>query len=129
MYNAFRECGWAAWLCLLIGFVGIGVGIAGLVLLATKARKAATVAGVVALALGFLAMGAGLLGRQSGLAVMEAAISGTSVDPSQKERIRALGTAEAAQCVNVGAATGALPFLMGAVAVGLGLALRKPSVG
>ncbi len=128
MYNALRECGWAAWLCLLIGFAGAGVGIVGVILLATKARGAAMGAGVVALALGVLAVGTGIFGQQSGLARMESAISGTSIDPSQKERIRAVGTVEAAQCVSVGVATGALPFLMGAIAVGLGLALRKPAV-
>src|SRR5277367_3865602 len=118
MYNAFQECGWAAWLCLLIGFVGSGVGLAGLVLLATKVRGVAAVAGGVAIALGVLAVGAGFFGQHTGLAMTEAALSGDSVDPAQKERIRAVGTAEAGQCVKVGAATGALPFVMGAVAVG-----------
>jgi hypothetical protein len=125
MYNAFRECGWAAWLCLLIGFAGSGVGLVGVVLLAAKQRGAAMGAGVIAVALGALAMGAGVVGQQSGLSRMEAALSGTSIDPSQKERIRAVGTLEASRCISVGAGTGALPFLLGAVAVGLGLALRK----
>jgi hypothetical protein len=129
MYNAFRECGWAAWLCLLIGFAGIGVGLVGVILLATKARGAATGAGVAAIALGVLAVGTGLFGQHTGIARMEAAISGTAIDPSQKERIRAVGNAEAGQCVAVGAATGALPFVMGAIAVALGLSLRKPPAG
>ena len=122
---SFRECGWASFLCLLIGVLGMGVGFVGVVLLATRARGAAWIVGAVAAVLGVLALGAGLLGRATGLQRTEAAISGSSVDPSQKERIRAIGAEEASQCIAVGAATGALPFLTGALALGIGLSLRK----
>jgi hypothetical protein len=41
--------------------------------------------------------------------------------------ILAVGREEAAQCVKVGADAGALPLVLGALAVGLGLAIgRKP---
>jgi hypothetical protein len=124
-YESFRECGWASFLCVLIGMMGVVVGLVGVVLLATKARNGAWIVGTVALALGVLSLGAGLLGRATGLARTEAALSGASVDASMKERIRAQGMEEANQCISVGAAAGALPFVMGALAVGIGLAVRK----
>jgi hypothetical protein len=72
-------------------------------------------------------VGTGFLAQHTGLARTEEAIAGAAIDPSQKARIRAVGTVEAGRCVTVGAGTGALPFLLGTVAVALGLALRKPS--
>src|SRR5262249_55930128 len=119
MWMAFRECGWASWLCLLIGFGGIAAGFVGVVLLATKARGAAWIVGSIAVMLGFGAIGVGVLGRQMGLARMEEALEGDGIDPSQKATIRAIGTEEAGQCVKVGVGTGALPFLLGALAVGV----------
>jgi hypothetical protein len=121
----FQECGWTAWLCLLIGLVGVGAGLLGFVLLGAKVRVGAWIAGGAAIVLGVTAVGAGLLGQQLGLRATESAVAGESVDASQKARILAVGAEEAAQCVKVGAAAGALPLVMGALAVGIGLALRQ----
>jgi hypothetical protein len=129
-WAAFRDCGWASWLCLLIGFAGTGAGIVGVGLLACVAwRRGASAIGVVALALGVLALGSGLLGRQTGLGNTEAALASAGIDPSQMMRIRAEGAREANQCVFIGAGTGAVPFVLGAITVGIGLALRRESNG
>jgi hypothetical protein len=128
-YESFRDCGWAAWLCLLIGLAGAAAGVLGVALFAGKVRGAARVFGILALAAGVLSLGTGLVGRETGLSRTRAAVSGESIDPSQRARILALGAEEANQCIAVGAATGALPFILGALAVGLGLALQKEAAG
>ena len=122
--EAFKECGWASFVCLLIGGVGLATGFVS-VLLATRARNVAAIVGMVAMALGLASLGAGILGRQRGLAVSEAAASTLNVDASQKERIRAQGEIEASQCVKVGGASGALPFVLGTLAAAVGFAARK----
>lgn len=124
-FEAFKECGSGAWLCLLLGVMGAAAGITGAVLLATTTLRAARIAGSIAIAFGVLSLGAGLLARQMGLTLVEGAVAGESIDPAQKARILAVGRAEANQCIKIGAATGALPFVLGALAVGVGLGLRK----
>jgi hypothetical protein len=123
--EAFKECGWAAYLCLFIGALGVTTGFVGALMLLTRSRRGASVLGGVALALGLAAVGAGILGRQRGLAATDAALSGDDVDPSMKERIRAQGELEANQCVKVGGAAGGLPIVLGVLAVSAGLVTRK----
>lgn len=128
--EAFKACGWAAWLALLAGIAGIGIGLAGAGMLATKARGMAWIPGAIAVLLGLSAVSVGLLGRSIGIARVEEALGypGVEIDATQREMIRRVGTEEANQCVNIGASLGALPFVIGAAAVGIGLALRnKPA--
>ncbi len=126
-WTMFRDCGSAAWLCLFLGIVGTAGGALGVAFGALKKRGPAQLLGAVAIAFGALSFGAGIVGRMSGERMTEAAIASGGIDPDQKERIRAIGKNEAGQCVSVGAAAGAFPFLLGALAVGLGLALRQRS--
>ncbi|HEY4118379.1 MAG TPA: hypothetical protein VGM56_11005, partial [Byssovorax sp.] len=100
-WNAFRDCGWASFICVFIGLVGLVTGLVGVALLAASKRRAASMVGLVAVALGVLSVGAGVVGRQTGLARTEAAVSGASVDPAQKARILAVGGEEANQCLKV----------------------------
>lgn len=125
--EAFKACGWAAWLALLAGTAGIGTGLVGAAMLATKARGFAWIPGAVAVLLGLGAVSVGLLGRSMGLARVDEALGypGVEIDATQREMIRRVGTEEANQCVTIGASLGALPFVIGAAAVGIGLALRN----
>jgi hypothetical protein len=128
-YMSLVECGSAAFVCLLIGVVGSGLGLLGLLLLATRARGAAPVLGGIAAVLGVTALGVGLLGREMARHKMEDAFASGTVDPSQAAQIRARGTVGADMCISVGATTGALPFVVGALALGVGLSLRKRPKG
>jgi hypothetical protein len=125
--EAFKECGWAAWLAVLTGSAGVAIGVLGAAMLATKARAAAWIPGALALLLGLSAVAVGLLGRQMGLARVEAILSDPTplIDPSQREMIRRVGTEEANQCVKVGTWMAVLPLALGLAAVGIGLSLRK----
>ena len=128
--EAFKGCGWAAWLALLAGTVGIGSGLVGAAMLSMKARGFAWIPGAVAVLLGFSAISVGLLGRAIGLARVKEVLSypGVEIDATQREMIWRVGTEEANRCVTVGASLGALPIVIGAAAVGIGLALRnKPA--
>jgi hypothetical protein len=124
---SFRDCGWTAWLCLLIGLIGLACAGLGVALGAFRKRTAAQILGGMAVALGLTAAGMGVVGRTLAESKVESVLVGSSIDPSQKERIRAEGMREASVCVAVGAGTGALPFLLGVLALGLGLALQKPA--
>lgn len=123
--HSLRDCGWAAWLCVLIGLAGTLAGLVGVVLGAFRKRGPASFLGVVAIALGLLAVGTGMGGRVLAESKVESVLVGAAINPSMKERIRAEGMAEASQCVVIGGFTGALPFLLGAVAMAIGLALQK----
>jgi hypothetical protein len=129
LLSSFRDCGWPAWLCLLIGFLGAGSGSLGLLLGALRKPLAARVFGAMTLVLGLLAVTTGFVGQSLGNAQTEAALSGDSVTPDQKALIRAEGTREASQCVPVGAGTAALPLLLGALGIGLGFASQKKATG
>jgi hypothetical protein len=128
-WAAFRDCGSASWLCLLLGLAGTGAGILGVVLLASSGRRVSAIVGGVAVALGALALGSGVIGRQAGLGNTEEALAAVSADPSMVTRIRAEGRREANQCVVVGAGAGALPFLLGAITLGIGFALKNDANG
>jgi hypothetical protein len=79
MFEAFRDCGMASWLSLLIGLAGAAAGVVGLVLLGTTKRGAARVAGAVAALLGVLALVTGVVGRQMHLSEVTAATSGAFI--------------------------------------------------
>lgn len=122
---ALKECGWPAFLCLLFGGAGIAAGFIGMMLLLTKARRIAWFVGLVAALLGLSAIAGGLLGRQLGLARLESALVSADIEPALRDRIREVGTAEAGQCVTIGAGAGALPILFGLFGLGIGLLVRK----
>lgn len=127
--EAVKECGWAAFLAIFVGAAGVAVGVIGLVLLATRSRSAAWIPGAIAVLLGLGAVAAGVVGRQIGMSRVEEFVSSPSpdIDPHQRQMMLELGTMEANQCVKVGFTLGALPFVLGLVAVGLGLAVgRRP---
>ncbi len=126
-FEVFKDCGWPAWICVLLAAGGLTGGFVGLVFLATRARSVAWIPGAIALVLGGSAVGMGLVGQQWGLSRMEEALTSAKgqIDPSQEQRIREQGGIEAGHCVNVGVGAGALPFLMGGLAVAIGLTLRK----
>jgi hypothetical protein len=121
-WEAFKECGWAAWLCVLIAMPALAAGVVGLAL--RGRHVAGRVLGILAIALGVTTIAVGFAGRELGIATTEAALSGAGIDPAQKARIREVGRAEAGQCVAVGGAMGALPFVLGVIALALGMASR-----
>ena len=109
MLVAIRDCGWPAYLCILIGLVGALVGLLGVVLAATKRAGAARLLGGVAIAIGLGTVGAGFVGRAMGERATESVLE--EVPAESKDIIRAEGHKEAGQCVNVGGYAAALPLL------------------
>jgi hypothetical protein len=124
-YEAFRDCGWAAWLCLLIALPAVTAALIGLVLLVTKARGGAWVASSLAVTLGLCALATGFFGRQNDIAKFMGATSSVNLDPALRDRIRAEGLKEANQCIKIGGVTGGLPLALGAIAIAIGLATRS----
>ncbi len=121
----FRECGWPAFVVLALAMVAVLVGMVALGVAIARPR-AGLILGVVALATScsVAAMGAG--GTVIGKNATDRALSGAGVNPEQRERIRVVGYAEAGQCTSLGAGFGALPLVLAAAAIVVGL-LRKKS--
>ena len=117
------HCGPTAFLMLLLGIVGFVLGMTALVL-SLMGRTAPFLASAAA-TLGVLAICVGPLGRRWGRDNADNAVSGPSLTESDRERIRALGYADACSCVTVGFETGAAPLLFGAGALLLALRARK----
>lgn len=105
----FMECGWPAWLVLLLGLIALGLALVALVL-ALLATKHARLLSVLAVAAALLPAGAGALGTLWGQHQVDAVL--TAVDPAQRERIREVGYREAAQCTTLGAEGASLPLAL-----------------
>lgn len=124
MWMMVKEGGWGAFLALGLGSLGIVLGIVSLALLPI-ARKVGHAMGIVTLVFAFLAPTVGLLGMASGRRMTESAISGNSVGPGMKVRIRHVGYLESQQSAKVGFFMGFIPLLLGATAAFVG-ARKKP---
>ncbi|MFO0571234.1 MAG: hypothetical protein U0263_36730 [Polyangiaceae bacterium] len=122
--EAFRECGFPAFLVLALGILAVLGGLVALGVAIAKPR-AGLVLGVVALALACVVPAAGVGGTLLGRQKTDEAVSGVSIDEGQRERIRIQGYAEASQCTTIGAGAGALPFVLALAALGLAVARRK----
>jgi len=122
----FRECGWPAFAVLGLGVLAVLAGMLALGVAIFRPR-AGLVLGVVALAVSCSvpAMGAG--GTVMGRGRVDEALSGASVDPGAKQRIRAQGYQEAGQCTTLGASFGALPLMLALGALAVGALRKKPA--
>jgi hypothetical protein len=125
VYQSVQMCGSAAWLSVLLGLAGTIMGLIGVGMLAGESRRSAPRLGVIAIVLGLVAVGAGLVEQQMARSIMQAALASPTLDPSQKGLVIGRGTLGASRCVTVGAVSATLPFVLGALAVGLGIALRR----
>lgn len=114
--EAFQNCGASAYLVLLLSMVALLIGLVALALVFSGSRAAKIVAGL-ALAGALTAMGAGLLGAALGRKTVDEVLQSGAIDPEQHDRIRAVGYAEAAQCSDLGLGMGAVPLLLGGVAL------------
>ncbi len=119
----FRNCGWAAFGVLGVGMLATLLGVVALALAINKPRGGILL-GIVALAMSLGAPGVGVLGMIQGQHVTDAAVSGASIDPAFKEKIRLQGYEEAGQCLPVGASMGVLPLIVAGIAIAVG-AMRK----
>lgn len=109
--EAFRECGVPAFVILLIAVVGVLLGLVAFSVAFFK-PKAGLIIGLVAFLCAFATPIVGVVGTAMGRAKVEQALSGGSVDPAFKERIRKQGNLEASQCTSLGSFGSALPLLL-----------------
>jgi hypothetical protein len=119
-----RDCGFVSFLLIALGVLAAVIGLVALALGFVKPRWGA-ILGALALALSCSVPGVGALGTVHGRSITDGAVSGASITPEQRERIRAAGYAEAATCTTLGGGIGALPILLALGALGLGFARRK----
>ena len=112
---AFREGGTPNWIILFLGLVGVAFTLASVALAATRA-PAARWLGVVTMLFAALIGGVGTLGVFWNRGRTDDAISGASLRPTQKERIRRAGYIESKSCAQFGLGFAALPLIAGAIA-------------
>jgi hypothetical protein len=124
IWEEFRNGGWMNWLILLFGLAGGAVALLSLILSAMRSRAALPV-GIAGVALGAWIAGLGLVGTYLGRGVVEDALSSGALAPSQVERIRRVGYAEARSCVTFGLRFAAMPIAAGALAMAVGFSRRR----
>lgn len=128
--ESFQECGWPAIAILLLSVLALGAGVVAIILAATRHPRAGVVLSGLALVMALGALAGGPLGAAYGRRFVDDVVSGESISPEQRERIREIGYAEAGKCIPVGLSLGAVPALISFVALGLSLAAgRRQSAG
>ncbi|MEZ4222416.1 MAG: hypothetical protein R3B13_15870 [Polyangiaceae bacterium] len=121
--TTFLECGWAAWVVVLVAVVGVAAGLTGLGLALFRPKWGLGV-GVLALGIALTIPATGVIGTTLGRSKVDEVLTSGAIDPAMKERIRAVGYAEAKSCTTLGLTFGALPGLLSVIAVGLAFVRR-----
>ena len=124
MAQTFMECGWAAYLILLLTIVSL-VGALIAIGLAFFTRKWGLPIALVAFCLTLTVPAAGVIGTSYGKSVVDGAVSGNSIDPTKREMIRKVGYEEAGTCTTLGLGLGALPGLLSLAGLGIAILRRK----
>jgi hypothetical protein len=122
--DMFRECGGASFAISAFFLLSMLASLVALSLAVLK-PKWGLVLSVVALAASCAPPAAGVVGTELGKRQIDQVLG--SVDPGQRERIRAVGEAEARQCTSLGLIAGGLPALLSVVALGIGAARKRSS--
>lgn len=124
----FSNCGFMAWLDLLVMLLALTVAIAaGLVGILSRSKGAAMGLALAALVLSVCVGGVGVLGTMRGRAVTEEAISGESIDPTQKAMIKEEGYKESADCTTIGLGAMVLPLLLSVGALAMAALKKQPA--
>lgn len=98
--DAFGECGWPAFVVIGASGTGLVFSLAALAVAFFKPNIGLAMA-ALALAYGCTPGAVGVYGTHSGKSLVDAAVSGASLRPEQRERIRAIGYQEAETCTGV----------------------------
>ncbi len=117
VWHTFQMAGWTAYVCLLLAIIGLPLGLMACVISVARLRAARLVA-ILVLCFGALAPAVGAVGMLLGRSMVDSALEGEAINPTQRERIREQGYYEAEQALYVGLVCGALPLLLGVVALG-----------
>lgn len=125
--ESFKECGWPGFLILFVAGIGFTAGVTGLILSLTQKPRPGKMVSIAGLVVSLFAIGIGPLGTMYGRKFVDDVVSAEAIEPSLREKIREQGYREAAQCIKVGVFAGALPTLLAAMGVVIGiLGSRKP---
>lgn len=124
--ESFKNCGWASFLMLFLGLMGLGACVLALVLTLVRRPVGGMIAAGASLALAVMSFGAGPIGALYGRQVTDSVVDGVkSLDPTKREQIRQQGYQEADACIPVGLSLGATPFVAGVIALAVALRAKK----
>lgn len=117
-------CGWTGLAILALGFLTLVVAFVG-ILLGALGKGPAIAVGIVALVLSLGMPGIGVIGTSLGKNLTDQAVTSGAISPEDRERIRAVGYAEAQTCTTIGLTGAVVPALLALGAIGLGFARRQ----
>ncbi len=124
--GAITECGWPAWVVILVAIVAIPISATALALAVNRKRTAAIMA-ALSLSFGFAPYACGTIGEQISRARVDGVVDGGAIDPGKVDVLRAAGYGEAAQCRKVGLGGSAIPGLLSIAALALAMVRRDPN--
>ncbi len=122
--EAFELCGWPAYAAVGGSLLGVLVALVALGLAIFKPRFGLALA-VVAIAVALLPAGCGVGGTAYGRHRIDRVLDGDSIDPTQKERIREMGYAEASESTPIGLVATAPPLVIAALALPIAFLRRR----
>jgi hypothetical protein len=121
--ESFRNCGWASFVMLFMGLMGLTACVLALVLTLMRRPVGGMISAGASLLFAVMSFGTGPLGAMYGRQVTDSAIE--TVDPALREKIRQVGYQEADSCVDVGISLGAMPLVAGVIALGVAFRAKK----
>lgn len=124
--DAFRMCGWPAFMMLFVALIALVTGVLALVLGGMKQPRVGLPVAIVSLVLALGVFAGGQLAAMYGRTIVDDALASGLVEASQEQLIRQAGYEEAGMCVKLGLSFGSLPFVLAIVALALSItALRE----
>ncbi|HLM72071.1 MAG TPA: hypothetical protein VK459_05260 [Polyangiaceae bacterium] len=123
--ESFKNCGWASFLMLFMGLMGLTACVLALVLTLMRRPVGGMISAGASLVLALMSFGTGPLGAMYGRQVTDSVVDSNAIDPSRREQIRQMGYQEADACIPVGLSLGATPLVAGVIALAVALRAKK----
>jgi hypothetical protein len=123
--ESFKNCGWASFLMLFMGLMGLTACVLALVLTLVRRPVGGMISAGASLVLALMSFGTGPLGAMYGRQVTDSVVDSNAIDPSRREQIRQMGYQEADSCIPVGLSLGATPLVAGVIALAVALRAKK----
>lgn len=121
--ESFQNCGWASFVMLFMGLLGLTACVLALVLTLMRRPVGGMISAGAGVLFALMSIGTGPLGAMYGRQVTDSVLE--TVDPAQREKIRMQGYQEADSCVDVGISLGAMPLVAGVIALAVALRAKK----
>ncbi|UQA56194.1 AgmX/PglI C-terminal domain-containing protein [Polyangium aurulentum] len=124
LYEMFSLAGPYGWALALLGLIGLVMALVAVARIAARQHTAFS-SGIAAMLTACLIAGVAIFGNWNARRLVDAAVTGAAIAPSQAERIQRFGCEEAQSISQLGLAFASLPLLLGAIAAFASTRRRK----